>query len=260
MKEGNLINLNKKGQVTIFIIVAIILVGIIAMFFILRGITKPAISDIAEENPEAYMQLCIEDDFKDIVHLITLQGGFYDPKDYVLFDDDNKAAYLCKNSGNYEPCINQHPMYFSEISNEIKNQMSPIIIDCFDSLKQDFEEKGGVVELGTGPSIEVRLAPRNVFIDVEREITITRKEETISYSEVELGLRSSLYDLADVAAKIAHNEAEFCYFEFLGYTLMNPEYEISFRELSDSTHVYVIKDTRSSEEMGIATRGCALHD
>jgi hypothetical protein len=249
---------NRRGQVTIFIIVAIIIVGMIGGYFVLRGITVPSIQDIAEENPEAYMQLCVEDDLRDIVHLITLQGGFYEPKDYILFGDDDKVPYLCKNVGNIDSCINQHPMYFTEVANEVKNQMSPIIIDCFDSLKNDFEEKGAVVELGTGPSIEVRLAPRNVFIDVKRDITITRKEETGTYDEIELGLRSSLYDLADIAAKIAHNEAEFCHFEFLGFMMMNPDYLITFRELSDFTHVYTITDKRSNDMMRVATRGCAL--
>ena len=50
---------NRRGQVTIFIIVALVLVVGIALFLYLRGAIRPTMSDIAEENPEAFMQLCV---------------------------------------------------------------------------------------------------------------------------------------------------------------------------------------------------------
>ncbi len=249
----------KRGQVTLFIIMALILIGIISSYFFFRKITKPSLIESAEENPEAYMQLCVEDELKDIINLITLQGGFYDPKDYVLVDDNEKATYLCKNTMNFKPCINQHPMLISEVENEIKEQATPIINKCFSELKKDFEEKGMGVELGNDMSVQVKLSPGLVLIETKKDLRISKKEGTFNYNQMNIRIKDSIYDLISIAAKIAHNEAKFCYFEFLGYMLMNPEYEIRFRELSDSTKIYTITDTRNNEKMHIAIRGCALH-
>jgi len=253
-----IVGANRRGQVTIFIIVAIVLVAIVALFFVLRSMAVPKIVHLAEENPEAFMQLCIEDDLNAITHLLTLQGGFYDPKDYVLVGNDNKATYLCKNVGSFKPCINQHPMYFTEVANEVKREISPVIEQCFNDMETGFEEKGMDVVLGDNTIIDVNLAPENVFVNVKRDFSLIQKGEMKNYQEVNLGLRSSLYDLSHVAARIANNEAEFCYFSAIGYMALHPEYLISMRKYSDGTKAYTLTDSQTGDEMNFATRGCVL--
>lgn len=250
----------KRGQVTLFIIMALILIGIISSYFFFRKITKPSLIESAEENPEAYMQLCVEDELKDIINLITLQGGFYDPKDYVLVDDNEKATYLCKNTMNFKPCINQHPMLISEVENEIKEQATPIINKCFSELKKDFEEKGMGVELSPESSekINVDIAIDKILINVQRKISINKKEEINRFDEINLKLKSSLYDLIHVSARIVNNEAKFCYFEKNGYMNMHPEYLILLNTLSDTTKIYTISKVDNSEKMHIAVRGCVI--
>lgn len=248
---------NKKAQVTIFIIVAIVLVAIVAVFFVLRGATKPEIERVAEENPEAFMQLCLEEDLMNNIRLIREQGGFVDPTDYHMYED-KKVAYLCKTLGYYEPCINQHPMILTEINREIEKAIEEDVESCLNEMETSFEEKGMEVELNGPTGVRAELAPRNIFLDVTKDVSITANEQTSQYKKFDLGMKSPLYELVHIAARIVNNEAKYCYFERQGYMNLHPEYEIFLHGMSDGTKIYSIKDINSQEQMNIAIKGCLL--
>ena len=60
---------NNRGQVTIFIIVAIILVAVIGLYFLIRaGIVPPIIGEVPEENPETFIRDCIEENMKNNIN------------------------------------------------------------------------------------------------------------------------------------------------------------------------------------------------
>ncbi|HLC52957.1 MAG TPA: hypothetical protein VJK03_00280, partial [Candidatus Nanoarchaeia archaeon] len=61
-----------------------------------------------------------------------------------------------------------------------------------------------------------------------------------------------------VAIEISSQEAKYCYFEYVGYMILHPEFDIQKTALSDSTKIYTIKDIRTEEVMRIATRSCAI--
>ncbi len=55
---------DRKGQVTIFIIIAVIIVSIIALFFLLRGDIVPGVGGKAETNPNIFLSSCLEEKIK----------------------------------------------------------------------------------------------------------------------------------------------------------------------------------------------------
>ena len=248
--------MNKKAQVTIFIIIAIIIVAAVAMFFLIRLEKVPFIPGKPETNPRAFISNCIEDQMRENINKVISQGGFIEPKNYHMFSNF-RVAYLCYNSGSFEPCINQHPMFLSEISNELKDNIILNIENCFIDFEESLDKQGYEIELGNNMEVNTSLGPENIYLDIIRDITITRSGETTTFRDMKLSYKSSLYELASVANQIANGEAKFCYFEYLGYMILHPEYLIQLKRMSDSTKIYSIKDKKTQEEMNIAIRGCA---
>jgi len=248
---------SKKAQVTIFIILAILAVAIVVIFFVVRGVISPGAGGGIETNPQRFIELCAEEEMRNSINLALSQGGFLESENYILYND-TKVSYLCKNNGLFEPCINQHPMLLNEISQELNDNIKPIVNGCFIELKESFKDLGYEVVLGEDKGTEIMLSPGNVFLSINRSVSVSKNEESTSFESMKIPYKTSLYELASVAVDIVKSEANLCYFEYLGYMILYPQYIIKIKVYSDSSKVYSIKDANTKEEMSIAIRGCAL--
>lgn len=245
---------NKKGQMVIWAIVAIAIVAII--IFVSMIAFKPKIISPIESNPQAFVQKCVRDATLEAVDKMLPQGGFVNPANYKLWHN-TKVEYICQNLGSYYPCINQHPMFLNDEKSEIYNYILPRVENCFEQLKTEGAKLHQTITLG-GMNLSVSLAPGLILVDINRKTTISNKGENIFLEKYNVKMESSLYDLANVAMDIATSQGKYCYFEYNGYTILYPKWDISVDTMSDSTKIYTIKDTYSGKIMNIAIRGCAV--
>ncbi|MEK6844026.1 MAG: hypothetical protein AABX83_01220 [Nanoarchaeota archaeon] len=248
--------INKKGQVTILAIVAIAIVAVIIIFFIYKSkIAGPNIKNI-EENPSLFIEECVQKNVNDAIDILLPQGGFISSGHSKIYNDIN-VSYLCYNAGNYIPCVNEHSLFLTEIKNEIKNYAAPRIDKCFQDYKREVEDRQGIINLGEMAFI-VELVPDRVFVNIKRDVNVNFKEQSYNYNNFDFEIISPIYNLARIAMEIASQEAKYCYFEYIGYTILYPRYKIQRFTMSDNTEIYSIKDKRSEKEMNIAIRSCAI--
>ena len=78
---------NKKGQVTIFIIIAIIIVATGILIYSFYPQIKTTFGG-GEKNPKGYIQTCIEQDIKDAVESISIHGGESNPEFSTIFNEE----------------------------------------------------------------------------------------------------------------------------------------------------------------------------
>lgn len=246
-----------KGQVTIFIIIAIVVVFAIAVFIAVKSGLVARLTGGQEISPQTFMESCIEDSMINNVNLATLQGGFIAPK-LFKYHEDIPVTYLCYNRNNFDSCINQHPMLLTEIENELKTAIQPAVEDCFIQLEENFQKSGGDMEIGNALDVVVDLYSGYVQVKLIREITITQKEETSQIDELNIRYPTQLYDLASIASEIVYNEAKYCSFENTGFMNIFTDYLVTLSRMSDQTEIYTITNKRTQEKMKIAIRGCAL--
>jgi len=239
---------NKKAQVAIWIILAILLVVSIIIFALLSR--KPTLTSQELLNPKAYIEKCTRQSVNDALDPILEHGGFINPENYKLYETI-KVSYLCKNSENVHGCINQHPALLSEIDKEIENYIYPRIYQCFLQLKNELVNRGREFEFGE-INLSVDLILGKVIVDVNGEMVITSGEETSKYNGVKVEVISSIYDLANVAVKILNDERKYCYFEYVGYMILYPRFSIEKWVMSDNTKIYTISDKESKEKLNIA--------
>ncbi len=253
---------SKRSQATIFIIAGLIVIGVIALFFIFKGGIPGKIGGKEEASPEKFLFSCINDKVKDAVDLLLSQGGHISPVIYktFMFEDEGyytNISYLCYTRNYYVSCINQEPMLIQHIKEEIKDYINEDVENCFSELKLSLEKQGYEVTSEYN-GFEVELMPRRVSINIDGKITLTKTEETSSKENFEIAIPTRLYDLARVVQEITSQEGEYCNFEHLGYMLLNPEFNIDKFRTSDLSTIYTVQHKDSEEKFRFAVRSCVI--
>lgn len=259
MKRGA----GNRGQLTIFIIIAVVIVAAVSLFFLFRSGVLDEFGAEVETNPNAFFDSCLRDEISESVRLIALQGGFSNVSALSLnfkFDDEADfvdMAYLCYNQNYYFPCINQEPMLFKHLNDELKNDISQNVKDCFDDLTLSLERAGYVVDAKYNGFV-VELMPGQVSVKIDSELSLTKANETLKYKDFEVSVLSRFYDLAFVVQEIVSQEARFCNFEHLGYMLTYPQFDIDKFRTGDSSIIYSVESKDSKELFRFAVRSCVI--
>lgn len=247
--------MNNKGQVAIWVILSLVLVGAILIFFIFEGIGDFGVGE--EFGIEQYMHKCVRQAVDEALFIMLPQGGFLEPRNYKMYND-TKVEYLCESKGYYVPCMNKHPMLMNEMIDELRNYSEPRVMKCFENLEDEAGRRGIDLEMGDDTNITISLVPRRVMVDMQREITVRERESEVVIDSIRTEVLSPIYDLAGVAVNIANHEAKYCYFEYVGYMMLDKSVFITKFMMSDSTSIYTIRDKQSGEKMSIAIKGCAI--
>jgi len=248
---------NKRGQTTIFIIIALIIVAAVIFFVIFREKTQNIKSPSSFESPLQYIETCSIDATKEAIDIMLPQGGYLNPKLYRQYGG-NKVAFLCYNSGFYDTCINQNPMFVQHLEREIKSYIEPIINDCFSTLRQDYEKKGISVDMGGESNINVDVVDGKVLINVIRDFSFVDKGESKNYREFKANFNSPLYNLGRMAMEIVNQESKFCHSEYLGIMIYYNWVKMTKTDINGEVKIYEITDKQTGKKLNIAIRSCAF--
>jgi len=257
----------RHAQATMFIIIAVVIVGAIVMIFLLANagyikIPKPPRQTLPAA--QEYIGKCAHDAAQDVIDTMLPQGGYFTPTNYRLYNGD-KVQYLVYNYQDYYPGTNQEPMYLEHIEREIIEKMTPRVNECFLELKTEYEAmKYNVQPEPLGEmKISLVLKPGKVDIKINRFFQVNRDLESIKVEEFETFVISGVYDLARAAVEIINQEFEYCNFETGGFTLLSNLYSrhnlvVSKYEFADGARIYTIVDKNTNEVLNIAVRSCIL--
>jgi len=168
--------MNKKGQITIFIIVGIVLLIAFGLIFFLKGKVFKASEDIFDtktESIETYVWGCVESVSENAVYYVGTQGGYANiPAPKMRFYWREIPYYM------YE---NKNTMPTKEtIEKEISKFIDYWLPVCLDNLSI-FKEQGYDIEIGDISS-KAYITLDEVFIDVDYPIEI-KKEDYIKNLE-----------------------------------------------------------------------------
>lgn len=246
---------NKRGQVAMWVIIAVVFVALISLLFVFRQ--KPSIIEPLDyTNPNAFIETCTRKAVLDTESEMLKHGGFVNPTNTASYNNIS-VAYLCKHEGSFEPCIQQHPLYFNDLENELYNYTEQTINSCFIQLKEELEKRKNEVELR---EVEIKhiIMPQKIRTEIYAPLMISNKGGTNNYEKFTVEIESPLYEFASAALAIMRGESSTCYFEYVGYMVANKDIEIRKTTLGDSTRIYFISDLISGKTMPLAIRGCAI--
>ncbi len=252
----------KSGQINVFVVIGILLVAGVVLVFLFKTGKIPSPVGSFEENPQKYIEGCISPKIKQAVDLLNKQGGQINPELFKTFKfsedkESQNISYLCYTSKNYLPCVNREPVLIAHLENEIYNYISKDISNCFDDWKKAAEKQGYSVDTGI-LNYSVSLNPEQIVLDINMEISLNKKEESLRFDKFRVVIKDKIYDLAIVAQEISSQEAEYCNFESQGFMIFYPKFNIDKFRTSDLNIIYTIQDRKSQEKMRFAIRGCVI--
>jgi hypothetical protein len=249
--------LNKKGQVTIFIIIAILVVAIGVLFYLFYPKIFPG-TGTETKNPSTFIQECMQEEIQNTITNLSLQGGSVNPTFYYTYYDTKKSGtnnveYLCYTNQDYiYPCVVQRPLLVEHIQSEILNNIKADSITCFNNLKKSYENKGYQVNMIPG-NITVELIPKKVVTTFEYELTLT-KGNTEKFQNFKIALDSNLYEFAGIANSIINWETQYGDAEVTTYMNYYHDLKVEKKSQIDETRVYILTDRNSGEKFQFASR------
>lgn len=187
---------NNKGQVTIFIIIAVVIIAIIALFFVFRGKFFPEESSVETSPIYVHVLSCLESTTEEGIEYIALRGGFYNIPEEVYF------SYLAdEDSYYYIHSIRRIPSIES-IESELENYIKDNLKICLDI--KSLEEEGYEVTLG---ELLVDLTVKDEEVDAEATYPITLKkgDYTSRFKDFEVEVDSNVNRIYTASEEIVNS-------------------------------------------------------
>ncbi len=247
---------SRKGQVTIFVIIAVLIVAGVVLFFLIRpegDFTRKK----ATENPTSYIQGCVLPELKETVNKLSQQGGSLEPNPSINYNE-SEIEYLCYTNQYYEPCVVQQPFLKTHIEEEIEKGIKEDVRNCFNQLKEAYENEGYTVKLKIGTP-EYSLLPKRILIDFKGyELSAIRGEESQTYRNFKSSLNNNLYEMMGIAQSIV--EFEYTYGDASAEAYMDIYHDLKIEKnrLYDGTTIYTLTDRNTGKEFKFASRSMPL--
>jgi hypothetical protein len=244
--------MNRRGQVAIFVIVAIVIVGILLVVFLVPGVREGVTGD--EFSPTGFLKDCVEPSIKEGIELLSRQGGYSNPEGFVLHEGE-KVKYLCYSAQNYETCVVQQPMIKNYFEGELAGIVEPVAKRCSEDLISEYEKRGFTVS-ASAPSAQVSVIPSRIRVDFLAPMTIT-KDNTQTFRGFDVEIQSEMYDLLLITQSIIEFESTYGDSETTLYLQYYPNLRIEKLDLQDGSTIYKIGDVSTGEEFTFASRSVA---
>jgi len=243
----------KKGQVTIFIILGIVIVlAILAVFFFREDIIQ-----IFKGDVEVQIQIssCVKEAIEPSIPKILDNAGDLEPELKIRYHGE-EYNYLCYQKSDYLSCINTHPLLKKTATEALIEDTQEKVENCFTEVIEDLEARGYDVEEGE-LGYFLKLVPGDIIVTLKKTLEISREDTTESYEDFSFEITSRTYELLSLNSEIVNQEAQYCYFDYNSYMLLYPKYTITRTDYNFSK-IYTILHEETNEKTKFAVRSCVI--
>ena len=242
----------KRGQVTAFVIIGIVIVVILSLFFVARKtIFLPTTTEnlnLELNEIESNIIDCLNQDSgpnaKEIIERIGLQGGYLEPVDYSFISyKASEVSFLCYNIPDDEACMNRL-LTIEEMESQISENVKQSLNGCLDFTSfQRFKP----YEISTGTlDVKTKIESRAVIIDINYPVTLKSKDNMVSRNKFTESFNYPLGELYEISQDIIDDEATFGFFDTLSYMqLRKGEFKIYLNKLYPHKLYQVKRDDNS---------------
>jgi len=238
--------MEKRGQVTIFVLVAIVIVAAILVFFLW---TKP--SYFSKNNKGTGFEKCVKDVIGQSVGELEKKAGFFNPEFTYAYNGE-KFTYLCYTNNYYETCSVQVPF----LKNNFEKQMDVFIKDrvdmCYTNSLDELKSQGYSV-VGGDVEYNISITPGSVGAKISAP-TVVGSQSIVRFN---IKVNSPVYEIVMIATSILQSEARYGDSDVSKMMLLYPNYIIDKIKRSDGTTVYILENKISRDKFQFASRSLA---
>ena len=228
---------NKKGQVTIFIIIGILIVVGVVLYFVLSG-------ESTEEQPQVdaeiqpiynYVQECLDESVNEGIFYIAERGGYYNLSGVQKTSVLEIPYYIQKTS---VTMISKQ-----EMENQLSNSIKDDVLTCVDFGQfENFEIKSET------PSVTTSIEEERVDVNMEFPVNIKKGEYTYQLRDFTKTKQVRLGTIYDAISKYINEQSEipegFCVNCFLGIS-EDYDFTVDSFDTSEGSKIFIISDYRS---------------
>jgi len=255
----------KKGQIAIFVIIAIVIIGAAILFFTLTDIGRETIRSITPGGSssgsfdiEAEFSTCIIDNelIDAEIREILMKGGRKNP-DFFYMHEGNPYSYLCHTNEYYTACVNNNPLLLQSVEMEIDKIISPLVSDCYRDLQVKLKDQGFETRSGD-LNVVIDITQGNINIKTDTTLNIKKGESSRTIDGFEIRKPSEAYQLLSVSSSIISYETLYGDSDPVAYMSLYPNTRVEKIKQSDGTTLYKVSDRTTLEEFNFATRSYAM--
>ncbi len=210
--------INRKGQVTIFIIIAIVLVVGVVIFFVYKDSIVSESIPLSIEPAYANFLSCLEEDTLNGIDVLESQGG------YITLPDFEQGSEYMPFSSQLNFLGNPIPYWYYVSGNNIQKEQVPSKKEMEDQLGEFinkkitrcvfdyYYEQGFEINLGE-PNTKVIVRENEVEVDLNMDLGINKEEDSALIRNHKMVVKSKLGTLYNSAKKIYEYEQNSLFLE-----------------------------------------------
>ncbi len=192
----------KRGQITIFIIIGIIILFIIALAILFYPEQKAMPEETSFPAIQTFTEKCIELTARNAVIHVSHEGGYYDNEELSIFYPpiwgDNIPLYFSPDENN----LPTKEIFESSIEQFMKINL-PICTNGFEEI-----EKEGISVEETSPEINATILKSRVLLDVDYPLTLREGNRISGLSKFNTALDIDALGMLDAAEEIVNTQKE----------------------------------------------------
>ncbi|MGK0209289.1 MAG: hypothetical protein ACI83O_000561 [Patescibacteria group bacterium] len=235
---------DKRGQLTLFVIVAIVLVLGIFVYFYYQD-TDFLSNDSRGLNFDSCVASVVA---QRSTELARNGGGMSDGETGFMYRGVD-LPYYCYTNDAYKTCTVQRPLVKQVYEANLEDDISNDIQGCYDEAIDQLTAAGYNVTTGQ-IDLNITIIPTRMIIDIVAPTTIAGSR----FVDYRVSLDSPMYELLMIATGIVQSEAALGDASTGELMLYYPNVIVDKFKQSDSTTIYVITDKVSDTVLQFASR------
>ncbi|MCK5321460.1 hypothetical protein KAJ38_02685 [Candidatus Pacearchaeota archaeon] len=236
----------KKGQVTLFIIMAIMIVSVVLIFFLWA---KPTY--LSETGKELGFENCIRDAIGPVIDELGENAGFVNTGFSYPYGGQ-EFVYLCYTNEYYKTCTVQVPFLRTNFQEQIEKVMKEKIKVCYDNSIEDLKSQGYSVTSGD-VDYEMLIEPSVVRVEIDAPTTVGSQK----FARFNVKVNSPIYEMVMISTSILQSEAKYGDSDISEMMRFYPEYIIDKIKREDGTTIYILESKLFGTKFQFASRSLA---
>lgn len=255
--------MNKKAQVTIFIIIAVVIVALVSLFFIFRnsfGTTR--LSSSMEQVYTDFLN-CIEEDTLLGADKLESQGGYIELPNFEAGSPYSPFSSQLDFLGNpipYWNYVSGNNIQKEQIpsKSEIETQLEKFINKKIPSCALDSYYADGYSVYFDSPDAKVNIRDDNIEVNLNMDLTIEKGDETALVRNHRITAKSNLGKLYSNAIKVYDEEQKSLFLEDYAIDTLRLYAPVDGVELSCSPKIWNAEDVFNDLQDAIELNTLAL--
>lgn len=222
--------MQKRGQIGLFVIIAIVVIAIILFFVLYRGNLSLSQGKYSADmdSVREYTQSCAQQALEEANQIVGVQGGYYNLPMKHFISNLSDIAYWYYEGKKIAP-------EKVKIESEISSYINDSLIYCFE------EDYFSGIELSTrNPIVKTKIDLDKVTSSIEFRIFLTKEDNTVELDkDYTVQVNSKLGGMYDVASKIVDDEVKNLSILNVSY-LLDQEFSTTGLVYGEKEIVYVL--------------------